>query len=620
MAQIPQSENLLQQIGQITPTSPVATAQMETQATSAIGQLGGALVKESTSLYDKANQKKAIQQAYEDASQGRFNTLSGLTNADEAYNKVMQNLAPSILVSKAGEQLQGLYNTIKSSPNFNPTTATQQYADGAKGIIDAYLHESVPEQWRAQVDLTLHKQAMQYGAQMADDALQSHIRMQTFTSLQSQNDLLKQITQASSIGNYNLANDLLTNRNNIIEQGVVAGMISPFQAQSLKKEGSDELRLQQSLRSGVPIKDDPELESKRLSLLNQRQKEIEQSQLQNHFDFNQYILNKVAGNDMPYKGMLTDEQIIVDQQATRANNYFKIARGLTQEQQNNLFTDPNFMSLPSGMQNMVRSNLSEMVKTKKANDFTSLGLDENTPFAVRLSEGFKNGLKPDQLLTKAEQNQFQLEFIANPSVAYNNLVQKTTPQFAEYYSKQLAFKADKPNPALIIPSAKKDNDYMAGLSIDGGAPVFNKKQAPEMHEALSNPLIPSATNLAIVNRIGVALKANPLNDYDTAFKQRYVSDNGILEVGDEKIRYPNNAQLLAKKMANDTMKINQIANIIENGTVFPDYQNNKYVFIKDGEKINVHFNEVGSLSTQKIGSNVITEGVEKIFERSRGIW
>lgn len=613
MAQIPQEQSLLSRLNtNVSFNNPVQTAQMQIQALSPINKLGNELINKGVEIYSKDQQQKAINQAYTDASQGKFSTVAGITGANEAYNSIMNNVAPAIMASKAGSQLDSLYNTIKLDPNFNPATATQQYATGAKGIIDAYTHDNVPEQWKSQVSLTMQKQAMQYGVQMNNEALNRTLNAQATEALQAKDTLMMQITQASRLGNDGLANDLLTQYNSIVTQGVVANKWSPLQANSMLKNAQDEIKLQTAIRIGQPITDDQSLESKRLAIYGQQQRAIEQSQVQNHFDFNNYLLNKVAGNPTQAPVQMTDEQVILSQQADTANTYFNRAKSMNPAQQDRLLTDPNFLSLSSPMRQMVQNNLATFTKLKQVNDFRILGLDENTPFSIRLSEGMKYGLTPDQLITSQEKAKIELQFIQNPTLAYDSLIKTTTPQFAEYYTKKLAFKADKPNPALIIPSAKQDNDYMVGLSIDGAMPNFTAKTAPDMYSALNNQEIPSMMNLAIVNRIGTGLKANPLMDYDTAFKSRYVKDNGILEKGDEKIRYPNNALSIAKRLSTNNTDINKIANTIEDGTVYPDYQNNQYIFRKGSFEAKVSFDELQGLSNDTSGvfSKVISKGLK----------
>jgi hypothetical protein len=615
MAQIPQEQSLLSGLNtNIAFNSPVQTAQMQVQSLAPINKVGDALVNKGADIYSKNQQQKAINQAYQDASEGKFSTVAGITGANEKYNDIMNNLAPASMVSEAGVLLDGLYNKIKSDPNFNTKTAVKQYSDTAKGIVDSYTSNKVPEQWKSQVNFTIQKQAMQYGMQMSDEVVKREVNSQTLKALNDKDILFKQITQASSFGNDGLAHDLLGQYNTIIDQGVIANKWSAEQANSMQKKASDEIILQRHIRSGQPITDDPSLENKRLERYGQQQRAIAQLQAQNHFDFNNYLLNKVAGNATQPPVQMTDEQVILSQQADTASTYFNRARSMNTEQQNRLFTDPNFLSLSSPMQQMVKNNLEKFTKSKQVNDFRILGLDENTPFSVRLSEGTQAGLTPDQLLTAQEKAKVELQFIQNPTQAYDNLVKTTTPQFAEYYTKKLAFKADRPNPALIIPSAKLDNDYMVGISIGGEAPSFTAKTAPDMYKALDNQEVPPMMNLAIVNRIGVGLKANPLMDYDTAFKSRYTKDNGILEKGDEKIRYPNNALSIAKKLSNDSASINKIANTIEDGTVYPDYHNNQYIFRKGSFETKVSFDELSGLSNDTSGvfSKTLSKGIKAI--------
>jgi hypothetical protein len=613
MAQIPQDDNLLNGLNtNISFNNPAQTAQMQMQSLSPIAKLGNELINKGVEIYSKDQQQKAITQAYKDAAQGKFSTVAGITGANEAYNNIMNNIAPAIMASKAGNQLDALYNTIKLDPNFNPATATQQYAKGAKGIIDAYTHDNVPEQWKSQVSLTMQKQAMQYGVQMNNDALNRTLNVQNMEALQAKDALMSQITKAASLGNDGLANDLLGEYKTIVMQGVFANKWSPFQANTMQKNAEDEIKLQSALIKGTAITNDPALESKRLAIYGQQQRAIEQSQAQNHFDFNNFLLNKVSGNPVDAPIQMTDEQVMLSQQADTANSYFNRAKAMDPEQQSKLLIDPNFLSLSSPMRQMVQNNLATFTKSKQTNDFRILGLDENTPFSVRLSDGIKYGMTPDQLITPQEKAKIELQFIQNPTAAYDNLIKITTPQFAEYYTKKLAFKADKPNPALLIPSAKQDSDYMSGLSIDGSMPNFTAKAAPDMWKALNNQEIPAMMNLAIVNRIGVGLKANPLMDYDTAFKNRYTNDNGILEKGDEKIRYPNNAMAIAKKLSTNNADINKIANTIEDGTVYPDYKNNQYIFRKGSFEAKVAFDEIGSLSNEPSGifSKVTIKGIK----------
>lgn len=311
MAQLPQDLSLLSGLNtNVAFNNPVQTAQMQVQALAPLNQIGETLTKQGMQIYSHNQQQAAIQQAYQDAAAGKFSTVAGITGPNQEYNKIMDNLAPAIMASKAGTQLDDLYNKIQLDPNFNPATASQQYAQSAKGIIDAYTQESVPERWKSAVSLTIQKQAIQHGIQMNNTVLQRILSVQTAESLQAIDALKSQITQAASLGNDGLANELLAQRNNAIKQGVNAGVITPLQANSWQKEGADEIKLQTALRTGQAITDDAALETKRLSIYSQQQKAIEVSQLQAGFLYEEYLTRLMHGENpqSPVQGFSNQQE------------------------------------------------------------------------------------------------------------------------------------------------------------------------------------------------------------------------------------------------------------------------------------------------------------------------
>ena len=509
MAQISQEQSLLSGLNNITAPNPAQTAQMQIQALSPIDRLGNELINKSIDIYCKDQQQKAINQAYTDASQGKFGTVAGITGANEAYNNIMNNIAPAKLVADAGTTLNNLYNTIKFDPNFNPHTATQQYAQGAKGLVDAYTHDNVPEQWKSQVSLTLQKQAMQYGIEMKNTSLERTLNMQTVQSIQAKDTLFKQITQASSLGNDGLAKELLTQYNNITTQGVASGQLTPLQGSAMQKQATDEITLQTALRTGQPIKDDPSLETKRLAINSQQQRAIEQAQVQSHFDFNNYLLNSVAGNQTKAPSQMTDEQYILANQAQTGNHYLTLAKNTDELGREQLFSQPSFMSLDPSIQRLVINQFHEHTAKLSSNPDIALGLEGKS--LVEIGNALVLNKIPLSDISKTQrftefQNVYQTDQIG--------AIKAMKSEAGQYAQSFLSKMGVKDSASLSIDKVTDDPIYMAGIVSTNSARSFKPSEYSENIIEAMNNLSPEAQKsiTQYANTYSKINKSIPLED------------------------------------------------------------------------------------------------------------
>lgn len=494
--------------------NPVSTAQINNQSISAIDKVGDQLINKGVNVYAQGQQQKAISQAYQDAAEGKYGTVSGITGANKEYNQIMNNIAPSIMVSQAGAQLDTLYKTMAQDPNFDPKTVTQKYAIGAKGIIDAYTHDNVPDQWKSQVSLTMQKQAMQYGVEMNSTVLQRIINQQTAASLASKDELFKQITQASSIGNDGLANDLHVQYNNIVDQGILANKFTPLQGNAMKKEAGDEIKLQSAIRSGKAITDDPALESRRLSLYSQQQRGIEQAQIQSHYDFSRLITGTVAGGNPPLPAQMTDEQYIQYSQAKIGANYLAIAKNSSDREK--VFNSAGFRSLEPAVQGMVKSQFVEHKAKISSNPDIALNLGNSNIQQIGNIMAASN--IPLSGITKTQRfialnNQMQVDPISTIKQ-----IQKEGGQYTPFILSKMKVNNGQ---SLTIAGAIDDQSYLSGL-VNKDAKGFTDKELSKGKSAISaiNTTMPE-TQQAISQYINVKKAGNSALSYDDIFHSRF---------------------------------------------------------------------------------------------------
>ncbi len=446
--------------------TPVTVARAQANATAPISDVASTLLNIGTNAISYDQQQKAIKQAYTDAMNGKFSTIDGLTSGNRAYNEVINNIAPSIVADKANSNLKALQDSILYSKDFNPTTAVQQYADGSKKIIDAYL-QNTPTKWNGQVGLLLNKQALQYGDTIKTQATKSVFNQQIADSLTAANNYMQSITEAAKSGFTGQAQDLNAQRNNLIDNALTAGLISPETAYSFRKQGSDEIKLQDALRSGTPIADDDQLEARRLSLYNQQQRDVEVAQLQNGFSYKEYLERLSNGEhpNIPIQGF-TDEQIAKNKAALykmTASQTAGIEVAKLEGQYTNLFKSlsavdrfnlqigdveklpeqyqqfaNSFASLPNQVQNKIFSNLrtyDTLIKTSTVDALSLPKIDFTQPAnsdliknrAAQIATAGANVSK--NIVTISELS--QLSNIANNSIAQaNQLIEQHYGEFA----------------------------------------------------------------------------------------------------------------------------------------------------------------------------------------------
>lgn len=529
--------------------NPVTAAEMNNKSISAIDTVGNKLIDKGIDIYSDEQKQGAISQAYKDASEGKYGTVSGITGANKEYNKIMNNIAPSIMVSQVGSQLENLYKTMSQDPNFDPATATQKYAVGAKGIIDAYTHDSVPDEWKSQVSLTMHKQAMQYGIEMNSTVLQRITNQQTSASLASKDELFKQITQASSIGNTGIANDLHAQYNNIVDQGILANKFTPLQGNAMKKEAGDEIKLQSAIRSGKAITDDPSLESRRLSLYSQQQRSIEQSQIQNHYDFSRLITGTVAGDGTSPPAQMTDEQYIQYNQAKTGANYLAIAKNSPDREK--VFNSAGFRSLEPAVQGMVKSQFDNHVAKLSSNPDIALNLGDSN--LQQIGNIMTAGNVPLSGISKTQRfialnNQMQVDPIG--------AIKRIQQEGGNYTPFILSKMKVNNGQSLAIAGAVDDQSYLSGLT-NKDAKGFTTKELTNGAKAIQSisSTMPE-TQQAISQYMNVKKAGNSSASYDDIFHSRfdtvsmgsskfvvYKEDAGVLS-------HPANVKYLAASIAN----------------------------------------------------------------------
>lgn len=556
---------------------------------SPLNKIGDTLINKGVDLYGESQTKKAIQQAYQDAVNGKFSTIEGITGTNKVYNEVINKIAPSVIISKGVADLENLYNQMRLSPNFNPNTASKDYAINAKKIIDSYAKTTSPE-WASQVEFGLQKQAFNFGTDINKVILERTFNRQASTTLDAINNLYNQSSNFARQGNIKGAVELNQQRDNIINQAVNAGVLSANQSYSQRKEGRDEILIQTSLNTneplpktldGVSAEERDAIENKRLALYGQQQKGIEQQQLRNHIDFQQNLDNIVVGNQQTLPFVATDEQLIEANQARRANSFYMQAMNLGNKNKSDIFSNPDFLSLPTKMQHIVLSKINQFDSELNNNPDVALKVNDK-PFNV-IGDAFVSNNIPLKDLNKTQR-----------FIYYNNMMQTDPAKtilsikneagiYAPFILRSITGKDEFKS--LAIDGVTDNAVFLNGLNTKEPPKVNYKKLNTDRLNAMSS--LDPYTSQAIQEYISTYSKGNPTLDANDIFSTKFklLNDKVIYKDDYNYLNSNGTLELLAEKIAKEqNLSKSGIYNSLKNHSIQLNVNGNAYFVLDDSNK------------------------------------
>lgn len=589
-------------------------AQTAAAANQAGGLLGGIGNNWSTKYGAAYGKERAIQQISEQLDKGvngDYSHIANFTPYGEAYNQLMDQVAPNVLSTQMSQALQLRSNQIRTDPHITADKKVQAVSEAASMVLTEGM-KHVPEEYQSQVKMNVGLQGLEEQQKM----IKIVAEVQTAQQFLGVKDSLEQSKQlAASANNVESAMSNYQIFKSNADAMLAAGAINLQQHQSIIDDGKSTIALAQIGTHGYDAlkkwNDSSKLfneqEMQQFQHMNdviyqQKQHAIVLEQTRQGISFENDMLGYLDGSvkTMP-DYVVSDEQAIVKKSGAMARNLYQAARTMGESQQKQLVASAAFNSLPSQWQSMIRSNLAEIKHKRATGDLTEYGMDENTPFDVRLAKAQEFGISPDKLLTKKEQNQLRVAFInGDRQATYKALAAKTNPQFADYYTKKFAGDPDNPMPAMLNPYAKTDSAYMMGSNAKGVSGVKpTAKNAPTMYRAMQIEGIPTATKIAMFDHIQQASKGNPMATPEELTNERYgftPNGNGFVIKSHVNKFNTENAKKIATQTTKDKQQQIQIQEAIEKGVIYPNFESNLYVVDKKGGlSFGIPFSQVDQL-------------------------
>ena len=457
------------------------------QANAPLEHLANVISDHALDVYKHEEVAQAQSQAMLDASQGKVGSINNLTNANQVYNHVMAKVAPSILASNGVSQLNGVYQNIVGSPNFNPATAMQDYQKQANQILGEYNKSAIDPQFKGEVNMLLQTHAGQVATKIATKVQDAHKQQFAMSAMTGFNNAVDNAQTAVASGDINGADSAIGVLHNIVNGGVASGIFTG-------KEGADMLH---NATSGILIngavanasktgdynvpawakdKLNPEKQVELQSRLNMQFDKDNATKkanaLQQGYDNDAAISRAISGTSLDTDMMnATAEQRPYLMDAHTAGSYLAQAENfLSDGVKNRVFTQKGFTSLPQTLQNRVIAQYNRLVTKSKVDPASAYGLDklgaydESGTYQKRYEHVMANKLPiaTNKLWTKDEVINWQNQSRQDLAGTINKIKQSAGP-----YTQQALYQVfgkDTATAALAMPN---NDDYLAAIQTHG---------------------------------------------------------------------------------------------------------------------------------------------------------
>lgn len=579
-----------------------------------IGNFGKEISTKYGYEYGKEQAISDIRNNLDKGADGAYNHVSMLTPYGQAYNQTMDKITPAVLTAQYGSKLLQYANEIKSS-NIPNNQKVEEYSKGVKPLIDDSVKQISPE-YRDQVALMLTQQAGQDQKQLIQHTAAIDSQNQALASYDALNKNLVLAEEAAKNKDISLAHNYLSQNYNIIDAAVNTGNYSAIQAKSLQQQSTRKILGDLAISNGITsaidfnnsLPEEKRLPNDEIGKIQQsldnnflaQQKAIKINQLRNNINIKSVMSQAFNGTISAPPMQLNIEQQQEFDENISAGAFFRQAKVVPPDTQEQMKASEQFTSLPFDKQNMVNTQLKANNIAVMANPINELHL-QNADYTTRAANLTEWGIKD---LSKINSTQEQLQFNSDYQKDPMGTIQKieaTQGQYAPITTKAIS----KANNAigLNISEPHLKDDYLLGTTLPNkGTPLNMAKLDQDIKDTMVK--LPQNTNLAIfdsIQKIGNVHQDISRNDL---IKQIYTFDNGSFVYNSDKEVLTNNGKNQLAQMINTK---NAKSNL-NNSIIQLDILNNVYN-VYDPKNLKTPLYSIPRSEVQKIQSSSIFDKI-----------
>lgn len=555
-----------------------------------IGNFGKEISTKYGYEYGKEQAISDIRNNLDKGADGAYNHVSMLTPYGQAYNQTMDKITPAVLTAQYGSKLLQYANEIKSS-NIPNNQKVEEYSKGVKPLIDDSVKQISPE-YRDQVALMLTQQAGQDQKQLIQHVASIDTQNQVLASYDALNKNLILAEEAAKNKDISLAHNYLSQNYNIIDAAVNTGNYSAIQAKSLQQQSTRKILGDLAISNGITsaidfnnsLPEEKRLPNDEIGKIQQsldnnflaQQKAIKINQLRNNINIKSVMSQAFNGTISAPPMQLNIEQQQEFDENISAGAFFRQAKVVPPDTQEQMKASEQFTSLPFDKQNMVNTQLKANNIAVMANPINELHL-QNADYPTRAAHLEAWGIGLDKINSKQEQLKYNEDYQKDPT----GTIQKIEAQQGQYAP--ITTKAiSKANNALglNISETTLKNDYLLGTTLPNkGKPLDVTKLDQDIKDTMVK--LSQNNNLAIIDSVQKIGNVHQDVSRNDLIKQIYTFDNGNFTYNSDKEVLTNNGRNQLAKMINTKYAKSNLNNSI----IQLDILNNMYnVYQKDNLK------------------------------------
>lgn len=475
-------------------------------------------------IYNKyapeAGKQDALNKYVENLSKGAagdYSHISNFTPYGEAYNKVMDKLAPMVLASDGESTINQLSKNILNDQNILYPYKVQAFANIVKTKIDEDL-KNTPKEYQASVALMLNRQANDSQNNLISHVATVEASHQQYDVLNSINNIVTLSNSASNINDSFLyAQQIKEAAEASINVGVTPeranNIIDNSMAQIFGKWNNQQIKI---FNDSLP--DNLKLSSKQIEdasnyyikQYNTEQTTKKNYELQNHYSQAKHIVELSHGINNPAPYPQTDEEIAQnqaaiaryrtsfldspedikkEQQAREAGNLANTFKSLQPiqawylstgnlnelknslgEEQYNVLSQQinNFSKAPVQVQNSTMAYIRKYEADIKYDPVQNLELEGKSP-AVIYNSQLERGLQP-KMLSNSQLSVYVPQY-QQDRINTINKINNDYGEFAPIAIKQIAKQTNELG--ITIPDKNILNEYLLSKNIQTPTPRFN---------------------------------------------------------------------------------------------------------------------------------------------------
>lgn len=597
-----------------------------TNAYNRLGNIIGNFGKEVSTKYGYEYGKEMaisdIRNNLNKGADGDYNHISMLTPHGEAYNQTMDKLAPAVLTAQYGSKLLQYANEIKAS-NIPNNQKVEEYSKGVKPLIDDSVANISPE-YKDQVALMLTQQAGQDQRQLIQHTAAIDSQNQALASYDAINKNLILAEQAAQNKDVALAHNYLSQNYNIIDTATNRGIYSAIQSKSMQQQSTRKILSDLAISNGITsaidfnnnLPEEKRLPNDEIGRIQQnidnsfltQQKAIEIDQLRHN-------INVKSLNSQAFNGTISAApfQLNVKQQQEfdeniEAGAFFRQAKDVPPDTQEQLKASEQFTSLPFDKQTMVNTQLNANNAKVRSAPINELNL-QNADYPTRAAHLEAWGIGLDKINSKQEQLKYNEDYQKDPTGTIQK-IEQDQGQYAPITTKAIS----KANNALglNISETTLKGDYLLGTTLPNkGKPLDMTKLDQDTKDTMVK--LSQNNNLAIIDsvqKIGNVHQDIPRNDL---VKQIYTFDGGNFTYNSDKEVLTVNGRIQLAKIIGSPNAGYNVNNANINSVIQLDILNNMYN-VYDPNNLKTPLYRIPRSEIQKIQSSSIFNKISNYFE------